>query len=149
MPVIAGLGTDIAGARASIALAERLRGAYDHLQSDRIFADLDVLRQAGRMFTTPNEARLRADVLLFVGKDLTRVWPQLLQRLAPAESPEFDLAHAARRLVWIAPGRAAAQVDGLSVTTLELHGFACHPRELARAPRRSADQFGKGPQAQA
>jgi formylmethanofuran dehydrogenase subunit B len=27
MPVIAGLGTDVAGARASILLAERLRGA--------------------------------------------------------------------------------------------------------------------------
>ena len=71
MPVIAGLGTDVAGARASILLAERLRGAYDHMYSARLFADLDVMRQAGLMFTTPNEARLRADVLLFIGKDLT------------------------------------------------------------------------------
>jgi len=119
LPVIAGLGTDIAGARVSIALAERLRGAYDHLQSDRIFADLDVLRQAGRFFTTPNEARLRADVLLFIGKDLTRIWPQLLERLAPAQVPEFDLVHAERKLMWIAPGRSAAQVDGPSVMTLD------------------------------
>src|SRR2546423_1485445 len=75
MPIIAGLGTDVAGARASILLAEGLRGAYDHMYSARIFPDLDVMRQAGLMFTTPNEARLRADVLLFLGKDLTKIWP--------------------------------------------------------------------------
>ena len=75
MPVIAGLGADVAGARASILLAEKLRGAYDHMHSARIFADLDVMRQAGLMFTTPNEARLRADVFLFIGKDLTKIWP--------------------------------------------------------------------------
>ncbi len=46
------------------------------MDSARIFADLDVMRQAGLMFTTPNEARLHADVLLFIGKDLTRIWPQ-------------------------------------------------------------------------
>ncbi|WP_026608552.1 tungsten formylmethanofuran dehydrogenase [Methylocapsa acidiphila] len=119
LPIVAGLGTDIAGARASIALAERIRGAYDHLESDKIFTDLDVMRQAGRFVTTPNEARLRADVLLFIGKDLTKIWPQLLERLAPAAVPEFDLAHATRKLVWIAPGRAAAQVDGLDVTTID------------------------------
>jgi len=53
MPVVAGLGTDVAGARAAILLAEKLRGAYDHMHSARIFADLDVMRQAGLMFTTP------------------------------------------------------------------------------------------------
>src|ERR1700730_6441008 len=67
MPVPAGLGTEVGGSRAAILLAERLRGAYDHMHSARIFADLDVMRQAGLMFTTPNEARLRADVLLFTG----------------------------------------------------------------------------------
>jgi len=34
-------------------LAEKLRGAYDHMHAARIFADLDVMRQAGLMFTTP------------------------------------------------------------------------------------------------
>jgi formylmethanofuran dehydrogenase subunit B len=118
MPVIAGLGTDVAGARASILLAERLRGAYDHMYSARIFADLDVMRQAGLMFTTPNEARLRADVLLFIGKDLTKIWPAMMERLAPAEIRPFDLAREPRKLLWIAPARGT-QVDGLAVETLE------------------------------
>src|SRR3984893_1210822 len=87
MPVIAGLGTDVAGGHPAILLAERLRGAYDLMHSTRIFADLDVMRQAGLMFTTPNEARLRADVFLFIGSDLTRVWPAMMDRLAQAEFP--------------------------------------------------------------
>src|SRR6202011_4487432 len=103
MPVIAGLGTDVAGARASILLAERLRGAYDHMYSARIFADLDVMRQAGLMFTTPNEARLRADVFLFMGRDLPGVWLAMMARLAPAEIPPLDLARESRKLLWIAP----------------------------------------------
>src|ERR1700731_1755741 len=105
MPVIAGLGTDVAGARASILLAERLRGAYDHMYSARVFADLDVMRQAGLMFTTPNEARLRADVFLFIGKDLTKVWPAMMERLSPDEIPPFDLAREPPKLLRIAPGR--------------------------------------------
>src|SRR6202047_2431392 len=107
MPVIAGLGTDVAGARASILLAERLRGAYDHMYSARDFTDLDVMRQAGLMFTTPNEARLRADVFRFVGEDLTRIWPVLMERLSPGGSPPFDLVREPRKLLRIAPGRGA------------------------------------------
>src|ERR1700724_4245339 len=84
MPVIAGLGTDVAGARASILLAERLRGAYDHMYSARVFTDLDVMRQAGLMFTTPNEARLRADVFLFICAYLTLFSPAMMDRMSAA-----------------------------------------------------------------
>jgi formylmethanofuran dehydrogenase subunit B len=119
MPVIAGLGTDVAGARASILLAEKLRGAYDHMHSSRIFADLDVMRQAGLMFTTPSEAHLRADVLLFIGKDLTKIWPGLMARLSPAEIPPFDLARQPRKLLWVAPGRGGAKAAGHPIETLD------------------------------
>ena len=43
--------------------------------------DLDVMREAGIMLTTPNEARLRADLLLMVGAGLLEAWPQLPERL--------------------------------------------------------------------
>jgi formylmethanofuran dehydrogenase subunit B len=119
MPVVAGLGADVAGARASILLAERLRGAYDHMHSARIFADLDVMRQAGLMITTPNEARLRADVFLFIGKDLTKIWPAMMERLSPAKMPPFDLVRGPRKLLWIAPGRGAAKIEGLAIETLD------------------------------
>jgi formylmethanofuran dehydrogenase subunit B len=118
LPVIAGLGTDVAGARASLFLAAKLRGAYDHMHSSKIFADLDVMRQSGLMFTTPSEARLRADVFLFVGKDLTEVWPEMMERLSPHENPRLDIAREQRKLLWIAPGRAA-QTGGLVIESLQ------------------------------
>ncbi len=150
-PVIAGLGTDVAGARASILLAERLRGAYDHMYSARVFTDLDVMRQAGLMFTTPNEARLRADVFLFIGKDLTRVWPAMMERLSPAEIPPFDLAREPRKLLRIAPGRGA-KADGLTIETLDfsnLHATlaalraraAGRPVRCAKSARRKLDEI--------
>lgn len=117
-PVVAGLGTDVAGARASIFLASRLRGAYDHMRSAQIFAGLDVTRQAGLMFTTPSEARLRADVFLFIGKDLLEVWPEMPARLAPAEAPPLDLKSEPRKLLWIAPGRSS-QTGGLPAETID------------------------------
>ena len=135
MPVIAGLGTDAAGARASILLAEKLRGAYDHMYAARIFAGLDVMRQAGLMFTTPNEARLRADVLLFIGKDLTKIWPAMMARLSASGIPPFDLAREPRKLLWIAPGRGGAKVDGLAIETLDASNL---PATLAGLRARAA-----------
>src|SRR5262249_58128541 len=69
-PLITGLGGDVAGARAAIGLAERLGAVVDHMNSDLLLRDLAVVREAGMMVTTPNEARLRADALLLVGPSL-------------------------------------------------------------------------------
>jgi formylmethanofuran dehydrogenase subunit B len=151
LPVIAGLGTDSAGARAAILLAERLGGAFDHMRSTQIFADLDVMRQAGLIFTTPSEARLRADVLLFIGKDLTKLWPAMMERLAPAEIPSFDLAREPRKLLWITPGRSQ-KPEGLNIETFEspdLHATlaalrACvagKPLSCGKNVRRALDEF--------
>src|SRR5215468_10061044 len=76
-PLIAGLGTDIAGARAAIALAERIGAVVDHMNADLLLRDLAVVREAGMMVTTPNEARLRADTLLLVGPSLEKDVPEL------------------------------------------------------------------------
>ncbi|MGH6845900.1 MAG: tungsten formylmethanofuran dehydrogenase [Methylocella sp.] len=154
MPVIAGLGTDVAGARASILLAEKLRGAYDHMHSARIFADLDVMRQAGLMSTTPNEARLRGDVFLFVGKELTKIWPAMMARLSPAEIPPFNLARAPRKLLSIAPARGDTKADGLTIDTLDtsdLHTVlaalraraAGRPVNCAKRMLQKLDEFAK------
>jgi formylmethanofuran dehydrogenase subunit B len=101
-PLIAGLGADVEGARAAILLAERLGGVVEHSQSETVLRDLDCLRETGVMVTTPNEARVRADVLLMVGDGLEEAWPALNDRLlrAPARPHGEDVA---RRVVWLAP----------------------------------------------
>jgi formylmethanofuran dehydrogenase subunit B len=96
LPVIAGLGTDVAGARAAIKLAQSVGGVIDHMHSEALLRDLDVMREAGMMLTTPTEARVRADFLLLVGRGLIEAWPALPERL-----------FAKRRIVWLCPGAAA------------------------------------------
>ena len=101
-PLIAGLGADIEGARAAIALGQRVGGVIDHMHSAAMLRDLDCLRETGIMLTTPGEARVRADVILLVGDGLTRAWPQLNARLlAPPARPEG--VNVKRRVVWLAP----------------------------------------------
>ena len=104
VPVVAGLGADIAGARAAIALAERLGAAVDHMNSNAVLRDLDVMREAGVMVTTPNEARLRADLVLMIGAGLFAAWPQLPERLLirPERPPPDEPG--TRRIIWLCPG---------------------------------------------
>jgi formylmethanofuran dehydrogenase subunit B len=70
LTVVAGLGADVAGAQAAIALCERIGGVVDHMSSTALLRDLDVLRESGMMLTTPGEARTRGDVVLLVGNGL-------------------------------------------------------------------------------
>ena len=111
VPVVAGLGTDIAGARAAIALAARSARPIDHMHSHAVLRDLDVMREAGMMITTPNEARLRADVVLLIGAGLVEAWPELPERLLvrPAMPQRED--DAARRIIWLCPGEGATEAS--------------------------------------
>jgi formylmethanofuran dehydrogenase subunit B len=129
LPVIAGLGTDVAGARAAVALAERLGGVIDHLHSDALLRDLDVAREAGMMLTTPNEAALRADTLLLVGPGLVSAWPQLVPRLL-ARAPDPELADS-RRICWLCPGSRRELPTGELVPRIEAVGR--DPRHLQSA----------------
>src|ERR1700722_13774791 len=110
-PLIAGLGADIEGARAAIALAERVGGVIEHMHSAALLRDLDCMRETGVMLTTPGEARVRADVVLLVGDGLMQTSPHLSERLLrpPARPDGVDVA---RRIVWLAP-RADAKIPGL------------------------------------
>jgi len=109
LPVVAGLGTDIAGARAAIALAERVGGAVDHMHADALLRDLDVARETGMMVTTPNEAALRADTLWMVGPGLIAAWPDLAARLI-ARAPDPGLV-VDRRIFWLCPGSKSEMPD--------------------------------------
>jgi formylmethanofuran dehydrogenase subunit B len=109
LPVIAGMGTDIGGARAAIALAERLGGVIDHMHSDTLLRDLDVMREAGMMVTTVNEARLRADTLLVVGSG-PFAQPALAQQLLEQPAAR-EIGDTKRRVFWLCPGRGHARLS--------------------------------------
>jgi formylmethanofuran dehydrogenase subunit B len=110
-PLIAGLGTDVAGARAAISLAERIGGVVDHMNADTLLRDLAVLRETGMMLTTPNEARLRADTLLLVGPSLERDAPEFGRWLGLGQAGDGDTA-AQRAIVRLCPDRGATPMPG-------------------------------------
>ena len=110
VPVVAGLGTDIAGTRAAIALAERIGGTVDHMHSAAVLRDVDVMRDAGMMLTTPTEAQVRADLVLMIGSGLLEAWPQLPQRLLAGSATPSPDAAVARRVIWLCPGTDGAKV---------------------------------------
>ena len=141
VPVVAGLGTDIAGARAAIALAERIGAVVDHMSSDAILRDVEVMRATGMMVTTPNEARLRADVLLMIGAGLVEAWPELPARLLVRPPTAHIDAKVPRRIIWLCAGGGPDQASRPRRSANggpQLQGFAGAARGTARAPRRPA-----------
>jgi formylmethanofuran dehydrogenase subunit B len=100
--VVAGMGTDVAGARASVALAQAIGASIDHTDAAAVFASLDVMRRAGWIVTTPLQARARADTVLLVGDGLLEAWPEMAERLSLDAPPA--LAGGSRRLFHLCPG---------------------------------------------
>jgi formylmethanofuran dehydrogenase subunit B len=116
-PLVAGLGTDVAGARAAIVLAQRIGAVIDHMNADALLRDLDVLREGGVMLTTPSETSLRADTLLLVGPGLTDASSAL--SLDGAAREGGDDVRMDRRIFWLCPGRQAGAVGGITIVGLE------------------------------
>src|SRR5215470_14011912 len=102
-PLIAGLGADVAGARAATVLAQRIGAVVDHMNADALLRDLDVLREAGLMLTTPSETRLRADTLLLVGPGAIDASGELPRRLTGAAGEGDDSHRMDRRIFWLCP----------------------------------------------
>jgi formylmethanofuran dehydrogenase subunit B len=132
LTVIAGLGADVAGARAAIGLADQVGGAVDHMHASALLRDLDVMREFGIMLTTPGEARLRGDVVLLVGDGLQKaglsdVWPDLRTRVLAPPAPE-----ARRRIVWLrAHDMASPESHDLGGGPgVEVETIAVEPRAL-------------------
>lgn len=116
MPLFAGLGTDVAGMREILALAERTGGIVDHAGSRGLMANLRAQQDGGWVTATLAEVRNRADLLLFVGTDAASLAPRLAERcLAPRETLFGPLM---RRLVYLGDGLKPAEGLGSDITSL-------------------------------
>jgi len=118
--LVAGLGTDVAGARAALTLADRTGAVIDHMNAEALLRDLEVMRSSGVMRTTPLETRLRADTLFLAGSGLSGS-PELRHIFAG------PLPAAGRRIFWLCPGAEAAERKS-SGTRIEAVGK--DPRDL-------------------
>ena len=79
-PVIAGLGTDVAGIRAASQLAEHAGAVVDHMNSAAAMRNLLVLQDSGWITTTLSEVRNHADLLIVAGTDIACRMPRFFER---------------------------------------------------------------------
>jgi formylmethanofuran dehydrogenase subunit B len=102
--LITGLGTDVAGARAAITLAERIGAIIDHMHSDAVLRDLDVMRSSGMLMTTPTEAHVGADTVLLIGPGFDQTWRELRLLFGPLQQNENGNS-IERRIYCLCPAR--------------------------------------------
>src|SRR5258708_5487741 len=79
-PLLISAGTDVAGMRVLIELAERSGGIVDHANGDALFRNLRVLQDTGWISTTLTEVRNRADLLVVAGTGITGPFPRFFER---------------------------------------------------------------------
>ncbi len=79
-PILISAGTDVAGMRALLELAERTGGVVDHGAGEAMMRNLLVLQDSGWISTTLTEVRNRADLLIVAGTDVSSRFPRFFER---------------------------------------------------------------------
>jgi formylmethanofuran dehydrogenase subunit B len=79
-PLVGGLGTDMAGARALFRLAVRTGAICDHADGEALMHGVRALQDAGQNYTTLAEVRARADLVVCVGTQAIAHYPEFFRR---------------------------------------------------------------------
>lgn len=138
LPLFAGLGTDVAGMRAVLALAERTGGVVDHAGSRGLLANVRAMQDGGNVTATLAEVRNRADLVLLVGGDPAALAPRLVERCLAPSATLFGPIE--RRLVQLGPGPDLPGAERLTCPADELGEVLAVLRALAADARIAADR---------
>lgn len=112
LPLYGGLGTDVDGIRAVMALADKSGGVVDHALSEGQYRNFRVLQTRGWIMSTLTEARNRGDVFIVVGSDLHKLHPRFFERIVNVESSLLSDTPAKRTVVFIGKGLDQSAVKG-------------------------------------
>jgi len=112
LPLYGGLGTDVDGIRAVMALADKSGGVVDHALSEGQYRNFRVLQTTGWIMTTLTEARNRADMFIVVGSDLHKLHPRFYERIVNVEASLFSDTPAKRSVVFLGKGLDQSGVKG-------------------------------------
>lgn len=124
MPVLAGYGADVAGVRAALKVAAQLGSALDFCRSPGSTHLIRAIIDKGLMFTTPREARARADVLLMVGPSVGRT-EAIIDVLEG--QPVLSAGNGAKRdVLWLCPGKAAEELSRFDMLVADAELTAIH-----------------------
>ena len=112
LPIFGGLGTDVDGVRAAIALAEKGGGIVDHALSESQYRNFRVLQSSGWVLTTLTEARNRADLFIVAGSDVHKLHPRFFERIVCNEASMFSDNPPKRTVVFLGEGLDQSAVKG-------------------------------------
>ena len=115
-PMIAGLGADVAGARALYTLAAATGAICDASAGASFFQGLRVLQDRGNFTTTLAEVRNRADVIVCIGGSPAERQPEFFGRCGLGE----DLVPARHVVVLGGTSADLAPLQGMAGVTAEL-----------------------------
>jgi formylmethanofuran dehydrogenase subunit B len=112
LPLYGGLGTDVDGIRAVMALADKTGGVVDHALSEGQYRNFRVLQTRGWIMSTLTETRNRADVIIVVGSDLHKLHPRFFERIVNVEVSLLTEQPPKRTVVFIGKGLDQSAVKG-------------------------------------
>jgi formylmethanofuran dehydrogenase subunit B len=120
--VFSGMGTDLLGARALLALADRCGAVVDHMNSGAKLRNLLAVQDGGWITTTLSEVRNRADLIVLAGTPAVARFPRFFERCVWNEDTLFGLDTASRDIVYLGRGldtRAGVAPGGRAPRVLE------------------------------
>jgi len=118
-PLVAGLGTDVAGMRALMQLADRIGAVVDHMNSVYLMSNILALQDSGWVTTTLSELKNRVDLLVLAGTDVTSRFPRFFERYVWNRDHLF--VSNAREVVYLGRGldtQAGTAPDGRKPTVI-------------------------------
>lgn len=134
-PIIGGLSTDLAGARAAARLADHVGGVIDHMNSGNTRRNLLVLQDAGWITTTLSEVRNHADLLIVVGTDLSVRHPRFLERTVTNRETLFGtLAPCEVVSLCVEPEKRPQLTEGLAGLRAIINGRTPHHESAGGIP---------------
>lgn len=99
-PLISGLGTDVAGMRAVMNLADKTGAVLDHMHGNALTRNTLVLQDLGWIMTTMSEIKNRADLIIFAGTDATE-YPRFYERIIWNKHSMFSRQKNKLKLIYI------------------------------------------------
>jgi formylmethanofuran dehydrogenase subunit B len=116
-PLVGGLGCDVTGHRAALALAEKTGGVVDHMYGDAQFRNWLAFQDGGWMTTTLSEVRNRADLIVLAGTDASR-YPRFFERCL---APVSQFGELTRKVVVLGgPELSVPVMDGVTVSSIPI-----------------------------
>lgn len=115
LPIFGGLGTDVDGMRAVMAIADKAGGVVDHALSEGQYRNFRVLQSGGWVMTTLTEARNRADLFIVLGSDLHKLHPRFFERVVCNERSMFSDSPPKRTVVFLGENLDQSGITGSRV----------------------------------